>query len=288
MNLAWEDVRLFVSVVQAGSLRAAARSLHIDASTVSRRLSQLEESAGTRLLERSARRLKLTAAGAHLLQTGERMAQELSEVGRRIASCDRRLGGIVRVTAPSSLSALMAHAVHALGSSHPSIEVELLSIDALLSIDGNQVDVAVRIADSLPEHLVGQRVAKLHAGIYGRADAGRADPTPQGMHWVEWDRRLSGKPAFQWAAQRFPARRIVARGLGSADVHALIGAGVGIGALPRVQGDPDPRLRRLMEVPDEVSSSVWVLTHPELREVPRIRAVMAALRRVLKDARETL
>jgi DNA-binding transcriptional LysR family regulator len=282
VELAWDDVHLFLCVVRGGSLRAAARSLRVDVSTVSRRLSQLEQAAGTRLVVRDARGLELTAAGTHLVSSGERMARELAEVGRKIAGADRRLAGPVRVTAPSSLSELLGSAAAELARGHPGLELELAFADALVELDGARVDVAVRIADALPEHLVGARVGRLRAAVYAaRASKITRLDDPE-LPWVEWDRRLAAKPAFAWLDASHPARRVAARGLGSAEVHALVRAGVGVGALPRLVGDGDPSLRRLAEVPDELCTAVWVLTHPELRDSPRVRAVTSCLRKVLK------
>lgn len=291
MNLEWNDVHLFLSVVRAGSLRAAARELRIDVSTVSRRLTQLEAAAGAPLVKRSARKLEVTEAGHHVLTSGERVAGELGELARRIATTDRRLGGVVRITAPGSLLPIVSQALATLSAAHPLLELELLSLDALLSIDGSQVDVAIRIADAPPEHLVGVRASRVRAAVYAargylaRQRAALDDPSHS---WVEWDRRLAEKPAFRWIAQRFPERRIAARGLSTLDVHALIRAGVGLGALPRVVGDDDTSLRRVLELPDELGSSVWLLTHRELRTLPRIRVVLTALKRALHTVKERL
>lgn len=291
MNLDWNDVQLFLAVLRAGSLRAAARELRIDVSTVSRRLDQLERAAQARLLTRSSRRLELTAAGAHVASTAERMASAIAELEPKIAGADRGLGGIVRLTAPGSLLPALASAVRELGASHLKIELELLSFDALLPIDGSQFDIAVRIADAPPEHLVGTRLAKLRTAVYAShayLKRHRAALEDESHAWVEWDRRLLVKPVFQWLQQQYPRRRIVARGLSTLDVHALARAGVGVAGLPRIVGDADDSLRRLVEVPDELASSVWLLTHPELRAVPRVRAVLTALKRELSALKGAL
>lgn len=60
----------------------------------------------------------------------------------------------------------------------------------------------------------------------------------------------------------------------------------GLGALPRVVGDDDTSLRRVLELPDELGSSVWLLTHRELRTLPRIRVVLTALKRALHTVKE--
>jgi DNA-binding transcriptional LysR family regulator len=280
--LDWNDVHLFLAVLRAGSLRAAARELRIDVSTVSRRLDQLEKVAATRLLVRNARRLELTAAGAHVATTAERMAAAIAELQPKIAAADRGVGGLVRVTAPGSLLPTLSVAIKNIRAVHPRIEFEILTFDALIPIDGTHFEIAVRVCDAPPENLVGTRLMRLSAAVYASIAYTKHSPAAleDAPHpWVEWDRRLASKPIYQWIGERFPDRSVVARGLSTIDVHALIRSGVGIGVLPCCLGDADTSLRRMGEIPDEVASSVWLLTHPELRNVPRIRAVMTAIRR---------
>jgi DNA-binding transcriptional LysR family regulator len=288
VRLEWSDLNLFLTVVRAGSLRAAARELALDVSTVSRRITQLEQVSGERLLLREARRLELTPAGTHMFAGAERMANEAATLAQKIKSSDRRLGGLVRITAPGAVLPTIGEAIRELSLAYPNLELELLSLDAPLPIDGAQLDIAVRVAEAPPDHLVGTRVCRVHAAVYAsksylkRAGAALDDPAHV---WVEWDRRVAGKPAFQWLLQRFPQRRMAARGLSTLDVYGLVQAGVGLGALPVVVGDADASLKRLLDVPAELGSSLWLLTHPELRAVPRIRVVMSALRKALVAAK---
>ena len=291
MPLDWNDVHLFLAVVHAGSLRAAARECGVDVSTVSRRLTQLENAAGERLLRRDARKLSLTQAGTHVLESAERMAGEVSTLTRKLAQGDRRVGGLLRVTTPSPLAHLVARAFAELARNHPALELELITQDALLDIDGLTVDIALRIAEAPPENLVGQRVARLHGGLYASKGYLREHPEPlshRAHSWVDWDRRLMHKPAFSWLAQQWPERRVAARGLTTHDVHALLRAGAGIGALPDVLAAADGLLTRLCDVPSELASSVWLLTHPELRTVPRVRAVLRAIKQVVASEKARL
>ena len=291
MQLDWNDLQLFMTVLRAGSLRAAARELRIDVSTVSRRLDQLEQASATRLLVRSARRLEVTAAGAHVASTAERMAGAIAELEPKIAGADRSLGGLVRVTIPGSLLPMVADSVKRLREMHPQIEVELLTFDAIMQIDAARFEIAVRVCEAPPEHLVGTRLLRMRSAIYashGYLKQQRAPLEDASHTWVDWDRRLSSKPVFHWIQQRFPNQRVVARGLSTLDVHALVRSGVGLAGLPRVVGDADDSLRRLLEVPDEFATSVWLLTHPELRNVPRVRAVLAALKRGAQQGRGKL
>jgi DNA-binding transcriptional LysR family regulator len=287
----WSDLQLFVAVVRSGSVRGAARALRIDPSTVSRRVGALEQTVGTRLFERTPEGLLLTPAGKQMLESGERVDGEIADLGRRIAGHDRRVAGIVRVTFPGSLACVAHRAAAALAGVHPDLEIEMSSADAMVSLDGRQADVALRAADRPPEHLVGRRAASLASALYASGDylARHPEPLESAAHlWVDWDRRLSGKPAIAWVGQRFPARHVAVRGLSTADVHEAVRAGAGVGPLPCVTADGDPTLVRLLDAPRPVWASIWLLTHRELRQAARVRAVIDALAAAVREARARL
>jgi DNA-binding transcriptional LysR family regulator len=287
----WDDIRLFVTVAQSGTVRSAARRLKIDASTVSRRIAALEQGMGVRLFERTGGGLRLTSAGKAVLQSGEKVDVELQDLARRMVGHDGRLEGVVRVTFPGSFTRLVHTAIASFVERHPAIELELLTLDALLDIDGRQSDVAVRVMGQPPEHLVGRRVGALAGAVYASRGYLARHPEPLGSaehSWVEWDARLAAKPALRWLADRFPDRRIVARGLSTADVAAAVVAGVGLGALPCIVADSEPTLVRLFDAPKESWSPVWLLTHRELKPAARVRVVMAHLEEALRALRPPL
>jgi DNA-binding transcriptional LysR family regulator len=284
----WSDVQVFLAVVRAGTVRAAAATMKVDASTVSRRIAALEQSAGVRLFHRTSAGLRLTPAGKAMLESSERVNDELEQLARRMVAHDGRLGGLVRVTFPGSFTALVHRAVAPFVRRHPETELELLTLDALVDIDGRQTDVAIRVAARPPEHLVGRRVAALAAAVYASHGYLQANDAPleSPRHvWIDWDRRLASKPAFAWLQQRVPERRIVARGLSTADVLCGVVAGTGVGALPCIVGDAEPSLVRLLDAPQEAWSSVWLLTHADLKPAARVRAVIAHLTAELRTER---
>jgi DNA-binding transcriptional LysR family regulator len=284
----WSDIQVFVAVAHSGTVRGAAQRLRVDASTVSRRIAALEHGVGARLFERTANGLRLTAAGEAVLLSGEKVAAELEELSRRVVGRDARLQGSVRVTFPGSFTELVHTAIASFVERHPAIEVELLTLDALLDIDGRQADIAIRVMGQPPEDLVGRRVASLAGAVYASRAYRKRHPEPieSAEHaWVDWDRRLASKPAFRWLEERCPNRRIVARGLSTADVAAAVLAGGGLGALPCLVGDREPDLMRLADAPRESWSPVWLLTHRELKPAARVRAAIAHLAAVLRAER---
>jgi DNA-binding transcriptional LysR family regulator len=284
----WSDLQVFVAVARTGTVRAAAERLKVDASTVSRRIAALERGMSARLFERTASGLRLTAAGQAALQAGQKVEAELDDLSRRVVGRDARLEGNVRVTLPGSFTGFVHAALTSFLERHPAIEVELLTADAILDVDGRQADVAIRVMGEPPEHLVGRRVASLAGAVYGSRvylEAHR-EPIDSGEHaWVDWDRRLGSKPAFVWLEARHPGRRIVARGLSTSDVAAAVLAGAGLGALPCLIGDREPTLVRLEDAPRESWSPVWLLTHRELGSAARVRAVVGHLAKALRERR---
>ncbi len=251
----WNDLHLFVSVARAGTVRAAAKELHIDASTVSRRLAALEIAIGAHLFERTRHGLAMTSVGKLVLESGQRVDGELEELGRRVVGHDNRLRGVVRVTFPGSFMELVHEAAAAFAACYPAIELELLGADTMVDVDGRQADVAVRVADAPPPHLMGRRLARLAGALYASRRYVELHPQPlqDSRHaWVEWDRRLASKPAFAWIERSFPGRRIALRGLSTSDVLCSVRQGVGIGALPCLVADADAALVRLRDAPGEV------------------------------------
>src|SRR6478609_8898152 len=104
MRVDLNATRMFVGVVQAGSLSAAASRLGIPLPTLSRRIRDLERQLKVQLLERSARGAKLTDAGSRLYQHASRGIEALVEAEQVVVSDQARLKGRLRLCCPRQLS----------------------------------------------------------------------------------------------------------------------------------------------------------------------------------------
>jgi DNA-binding transcriptional LysR family regulator len=107
LTVEWSDLQIFLAVVRAKTVRAAAAAMKLDASTVSRRVAALERTAGVRLFRRTTAGLRLTAAGKIVLDSTERVSDELDRLTRRMIGHDERLAGLVRVSFPGSFTSLV-------------------------------------------------------------------------------------------------------------------------------------------------------------------------------------
>ena len=150
---------VFAKVVEASSFSEAARRLKMPISTVSRRIAELEDELGVRLLERSTRRLRLTELGAEVLEQALRSA-EISEAVETIVS--NRLSdvsGTLRLSAPPSISdTLLTPLVTAFQTSYPNVRVQILVTDRFVDHIAEGVDLVFRLGALRDSSLVARRI----------------------------------------------------------------------------------------------------------------------------------
>lgn len=141
-----EELRVFVAVVDAGSLSNAARLRDVAVSSVTRKLDQLETELGVKLLRRSSRSMTLTDAGQQFIVSARHILNELDDAKAALLDSQTNLRGILAVTAPSSFG--RRHVLPATISFmklYPQIEIELHLNDHLVDLVEQRIDVAIRI-----------------------------------------------------------------------------------------------------------------------------------------------
>jgi DNA-binding transcriptional LysR family regulator len=149
--------RMFVAVVQAGSLSAAATRLGTPLPTLSRRIRDLERQLRVQLLERSARGTKLTDAGARLYEHASRGIEALMEAEQAVVSDQARLKGRLRLSLPQTFEpwwGLLA----AFQRRYPDIQVYVYSTERRMDLIEDGVDVALRVGAVVHEAMVARHV----------------------------------------------------------------------------------------------------------------------------------
>lgn len=274
----WNDLKVFLAIAEQGSLAGAARQLAFNHSTVFRRLNTLEQDLGVRLFERLPEGYVLTAAGERMQQLSRQADEVIQGIQRELAGQDVTTSGKVRVTtAPNIAQTIVPVALRALRDSHPGIVVEVSVGDSDYDLNRREADLALRATTRPPEHLIGKRVLSLSWWLCGSsADTGKSPRSVAQLKntaLIGADAALMRLAAFQWLESQFSSQ-IVARANDLSTIAALARAGVGFGLLPSDQTESG--LRRLFRVP-ELSGELWLLTHPDLRKVQRIKEVWDAL-----------
>lgn len=146
MKITLDELLAFATVVDTGSITAAAESLEQTVSGVSRALSRLEEKLGTTLLRRTTRRLELTEEGQSMLARARAILASVEDAEEQMALRRQQPAGRLRVNAASPF---MLHAIVPLIGdfriSYPQIELELNTNDQIIDLLEQRTDIAIRI-----------------------------------------------------------------------------------------------------------------------------------------------
>lgn len=141
----FNDVALFVQVVRCGSFSEAGRRLGMPPNTVSRRIQELEEQLGSRLMQRSTRKLTLTDAGQELHDRCAAAVDDLQQAGQDLTAGRKVPSGLVRVAATANfLDFYTPDLVAAFLDDYPQVRLEFLLDDAMVDLIADRIDVAFR------------------------------------------------------------------------------------------------------------------------------------------------
>jgi DNA-binding transcriptional LysR family regulator len=271
----WDDLRVLLAAVRSGTVSRAAGALGMDPTTVTRRLRALEAAVGATLFERMKGGLVLTTDGEALhalaLSVDAAVAAELRAVDARQGAAV----GTVRVGIQGLLELAWSDRFVSLAAANPGLRIALVASDDLASLDRREVDVVVRMSEAPPAHLVGRRLGPVRLAPYGTAEVvsrPRADAP-----WVGWSD--AGGAAPPTARVRAHHGFVGPTVLEVSTYGALVEAarrGHGLAVLPVSAGAQVTELVAAAE-PVDAGLWVWVLTHPDLRQVPRVRVVMDGL-----------
>ncbi len=154
------SMRVFSTVAQTGSFAAAADRLDLSRAAVTRHVAALEKHLGTRLLQRTTRRLALTDAGSLYRERCDQILEWLDETEALVGRGQQTARGTLRVSAPVAFGSRdLAPAVAAFLQRYTEIRVDLALNDRRVSLVDEGFDVAIRIADRLEPGLVARRLA---------------------------------------------------------------------------------------------------------------------------------
>lgn len=255
---------------------------------MARRIEALELRLGVKLFDRHRDGYLLTDAGNEMVAAAERVEREMVALERSLAGQDARLAGPVRVTCTDPyLAKLLLSGLSGLCEQHPGIELELDADAKYLDLSKREADVAVRAlmpSVSPPEHLIGRRLVPITLCSYvATTHAARLDPEKpdSGARWLSSNQRKVMEAIV--ATSSYPGLPL----WGSFDSMPVTieaaHAGLGLLMLPTYVGDPEPRLQRLATPDVRYVADFWLLSHGDLRDNARVRAVRECIGTALSE-----
>ncbi len=157
-----DGMRTFVAVIEAGSFARAADRLDRSPQLVSKYVAQLEARLGTRLLNRSTRRLSITEAGQAYFDRCVQVLADIDEMERAVADMTTQARGKLRINAPMSFGIThLSRAIAAFQREQPEVHVDLTLNDRAVDIISEGFDLAIRIARLADSALVARRLARI-------------------------------------------------------------------------------------------------------------------------------
>ncbi|MCT4355743.1 LysR family transcriptional regulator [Streptomyces sp. Je 1-79] len=286
-------LRVLRAVAATGSFSAAARELGCTQPAVSQQMKALETSAGTTLLIRTGREMRLTQAGEALVRHASGILAGLTAAEEEVAAIAGLRAGRVRlVSFPSGSSTLVPTALAALRAAHPGTRVSLVEAEPPRSVEmlrEGDCDVALAfrygagpaewddliVRPLLADRLVGlvpegHRLADARAvGIAELADESWIAGCPRcRRQLVDVCEEAGFTPRIDFATDDYPA------------VVGLVGAGLGVAVLPELAIESvRPKGARTVAVEPAVEREIVALTLPDLAKVPAVAATLDELTR---------
>jgi len=271
-------MRVFVEIVDRGSLTAAGEALDRSLPTMVRTLASLEEELGATLLRRTTRRMSLTEEGRAYLDRCRRILADVAEAESLVGEGGGEPRGPLRVTAPVLFGQMhVAPALAAFVRAHPDVQVELLLFDRVVDLVEEGIDAGVRIAKLPDSTLIAARLGSLRRVVVASPARRREGGTPARPEALA-DRpcvRFEGlPPSADWTFRdgdcelAVPVRGRFATNQAAAAIAACE-AGLGFGVFLSYQVEAALRAKRLRVVLREFEPApVPVsLVHPEGRRL---------------------
>ncbi|WAM51178.1 LysR family transcriptional regulator [Vreelandella venusta] len=285
-QIRWDDLQIVLAIAETGSLSGASRALRISHATVFRRLNEMERRLKVTLFERSRTGYIPTLSGDDLAASARRVQSEVKGAERRIIGQDLTLSGSLRITTTDTLFAgLLSPLLASFRQRYPDITLEVVISNQRQSLSRREADIAIRPTRQPPETLVGRKLSDISLAIYGQKALWQNAPlllkTPlpldpvslQKEAWIGPDVQLGDTALEKWMMDKRAAYKLDSiLGMQSAVRH-----GAGIAVLPCYLADADEALLKLSAPIEALTTPLWLLTHPDLRHVARVRAFMQAI-----------
>ncbi|HVW71059.1 MAG TPA: LysR family transcriptional regulator [Steroidobacteraceae bacterium] len=280
----WSDIQYVIATAKLGSFHSAALALETNQSTVGRRVARLEAYLGTKIFERHATGMRLTAAGKLLYEKAMRMEEAADDMESSLLALDSRLSGTVRVFAPEGVAHLWLTRVLAeFGRVHPAVQIDLVTHREWLDLFSLETDIAVFIERPKNPRLVAAKTARVDHSLFISKSYEEQFGRPHKVEDLGEHRFIDYVPYHVcaglawWTKSVLPAQR-VQMVIDSAAVYlAAVRNGIGVGLLPNFYKRAAPDLIAL-PLPTGCSVHLWLVTRPIANKYHRTRILLKYLR----------
>lgn len=288
----WDDVRVFLAVARTGQILAASKRLGLNHATLSRRLTALEQSLGTRLFVRRTNGCEMTAEGEIFLASAERMETEMLAAQARLGRTDTAIAGTVRIGAPDGFGvSFLAPRLGRLIERHPDLKIQLVPVPRSFSLSQREADIAVTLERPEQGRLVSSKLTDYTLGLYASQGYVQRHGMPEDAEALKQHRRIGYVEDLIFTQSLNFTGEIMRNWDAGFEISSAIGqteavrSGAGIGILHNYVARQYPELVRIM--PDTaILRSYWTTFHESARELARVRIVADFLHEIVREEKK--
>jgi DNA-binding transcriptional LysR family regulator len=281
VDYSWDDLRLVLAIIDAGSVNGASRKLGVHHATVLRRLDIFERQLGVVLFERHATGYRPTALAEAIAERATGVSEDFQDIFRLLDRSDLRLSGTIRLATTDFLAqTLVPKILQSFSNSHKDITVEVVVSTQFASLSRRDADVALRVMplSEIKLNLVTHAIAEIEYGAFAHDRLSKIKDIP----WVVEEDAISRSSVSRWSTKARQDARVVARTNNMMSKFALVSAGVGAGILPVFLAKTAKNLECVRQ------DKSWRLglcytSHADLASLPRIKTLRKHLIQTLND-----
>jgi len=289
-NMNWDDLRIFVAVLRAGSISLAARQLKLDHSTVSRHITRLELCLGGALFERRRTGLAPTELAQGILPHVEAVEGGVVRLRETLCGSADQPSGPVRIAMMEGIGSLyLARRLAPVAAQHPDLRIELVTSSQQVNVSRREADIFVSFFEPSGRGMSYRRVGSFALSLYGAEAYFREHGRPSSVadlkrHWftgyledmiqvdaVRWLEEVIAEPKMRFRSNSMIAQMTAAS------------AGMGLVLLPRFSVENEPALEAVLEDQVRVTRGLWLSVHQVLQYSGRVKAVLRYLEDRLRE-----
>ena len=273
------DLNLILALVRGKTLARAAELLKVDVSTVFRAVRRLESATGTALFDKSRAGYQPTSAAIVLAQQAESAEQALALAQISLEQGQQIVSGTVRLTCTEAvLQSLLLPALRRFMPDYPGLKLELNTSSTFANLSRRDADIALRLTNTPPQHLVGTRLGTVSYRVCASEESLRRSghTALEEMAWIAPDDFLPDHPTVAWRRQQLPGVNLAHRCSSMLAVAQLVRAGMGVAALPDFMLR-ESELQQLGTALEDYDTALWLLTRPDCRGLRSVSALFSEL-----------
>ncbi len=278
-DMDWNDLKFFLALAQGKSLSAAAQTLDVSPSTVSRRIEALERALQVQLFRPHRDGYDLTEAGQGLVPAAEQAGAQMRVFERNARETGDDLAGPVRIEAPELLGQeVLLPALAGFMAAYPRIRIELRGAVQPVRLAAEEADIVLRLVRPSRGNYRIRKIGAISFGLYASADHVAQHGTPRTadeLHQhrvVGWTEDLAFLTMAGWLEGHCPGLRPALRLTSFAAQVEAVRHGAGWAVLPDFIARPAGFLPGLQALPPLVTD-LWLLVHEQAQALPRVRLV---------------